>query len=152
VWLIILSFLQLFSSNPDYESFKNGMLIRVNELRQKGCHCGDEYMRPVPPVTWDDRLARAAAQHAIDMEKYNNFSHLNEDGTRLGDRVRSAGYQWHFVSENIAAGFDSMSGVMQAWVDSPGHCKNIMSPKVRQMGVAKKGDFWVQDFGSEKFY
>lgn len=150
MFLIILSLLHLFPGHTDYESFKAAMLFHVNKMRREGCHCGDTYMPPVSPVTWDDRLAQAAAQHVIDMEKNKNFSHLDENGTRLGDRARSAGYNWSYLSENIAVGFDSISELMRAWMESPGHCKNIMSPQAVQMGVAKKGNYWVQDFGRRK--
>jgi len=31
---------------------------------------------------------------------------------------------------------------------SPGHCANIMNKNFREMGVARVGDYWTQDFGS----
>jgi uncharacterized protein YkwD len=41
--------------------------------------------------------------------------------------------------------------VVQGWLDSPGHCENIMDPRFAEMGIAfaagqssRRGLFWVQ--------
>jgi uncharacterized protein YkwD len=40
---------------------------------------------------------------------------------------------------------------VQGWLDSPGHCENIMDPRFAEMGIAfaaghaaRRGLFWVQ--------
>jgi len=39
--------------------------------------------------------------------------------------------------------------VIEGWLKSPGHCKNIMSQKYKEMGVARVGNYWTQTFGSQ---
>jgi uncharacterized protein YkwD len=55
------------------------------------------------------------------------------------------------VGENIAYGPKSADEVVQGWLDSPGHCENIMDPRFAEMGIAfaaghssLRGLFWVQ--------
>ncbi|MBL7110644.1 MAG: hypothetical protein ISS19_01735 [Bacteroidales bacterium] len=40
--------------------------------------------------------------------------------------------------------------VIEAWLDSPGHCKNIMNDKVTELGVATSGAYWTQVFAKPK--
>ena len=54
----------------------------MNEIRQKGCQCGDTYYYPVPALEWDDRLEAAALSHSVDMYKKNYFSHTAPDGSK----------------------------------------------------------------------
>lgn len=56
------------------------------------------------------------------------------------------------VSENIAFGFSSGRNVVSAWMRSPGHRTNLLSSKMRWIGVGavqdKYGVWWVaQVFG-----
>ena len=37
----------------------------------------------------------------------------------------------------------------QAWIESPSHCQNLMG-NYSEMAITKKGDYWVQDFGTPK--
>jgi uncharacterized protein YkwD len=65
--------------------------------------------------------------------------------------VRAVGYREKLVGENIAYGPESTEEVMRGWLDSPGHCENIMDPRFAEMGIAfapghasKRGLYWVQ--------
>lgn len=51
------------------------------------------------------------------------------------------------VGENIAAGHRSIGQVMEGWVRSESHCKNIMNRNYKEIGVAESNLYWVQDFG-----
>jgi uncharacterized protein YkwD len=57
--------------------------------------------------------------------------------------------------ENIAAGQMTADTVVQGWINSPGHCANIMSPAFSEMGAAfvvnnqsSQGIYWAQVFGA----
>jgi uncharacterized protein YkwD len=65
--------------------------------------------------------------------------------------VRAVGYHEKLVGENIAYGPKSVEEVVQGWLDSPGHCENIMDPRFAEMGIAlaqgrasRHGLYWVQ--------
>lgn len=122
----------------------------VNEVRARGTHCGDELFGPAPPVTLSGTLANVALGHANDMAEKNYFEHVDPAGQSPADRVRAVGYQEKLVGENIAYGPKSVDEVVQGWLDSPGHCENIMDPRFVEMGIGlapghvKRGLYWVQ--------
>lgn len=132
--------------NPD----KQLLLELVNEQRSKGCNCGDTYYGPVDAVTWNDRLEEAAQNHSNDMDKNDNLDHTGSDGSLPGDRINSTGYTWITYGENIAAGYSTESEVIKGWLDSPGHCKNIMNGDVTEMGVATSEAYWTQVFAAPR--
>ncbi len=124
------------------------MLERVNEVRAKGTYCGGDYYAPAGALTWEGRLAEAAQGHADDMKAQNYFDHTGLDGSSVGDRVSNSNFRWTTVGENIAKGQSSVASVMEDWIDSSGHCKNLMNPKFRQFGASRSGAYWVQVFAA----
>ncbi len=124
------------------------MLRMVNELRAKGCHCGDAYQAPAPPLVWSDKLEQAAQLHSNDMLKKNYFSHIEADGSNAGQRIENAGYKWKAYGENIGMGYTDEKQVLDGWIKSTEHCKNLMNKKYTEMGVARAGTYWTQDFAS----
>ncbi|MDB6013201.1 MAG: hypothetical protein JWL65_5451 [Gammaproteobacteria bacterium] len=122
----------------------------VNDVRARGVHCGDELFGPAPPVTLSGTLAGVALGHASDMAEKNYFEHVDPAGQSPADRVRAVGYSEKLVGENIAFGPKSVDEVVRGWLDSPGHCENIMDPRFAEMGLglaagrAKRGLYWVQ--------
>jgi uncharacterized protein YkwD len=123
------------------------MLEAVNAARAEGAVCGATRMPPVGPVVWNDRLHEAAAQHVTDMERRAFFSHEGSDGSRVGDRARRAGYAWRMIGENIARYQDSVDEVMADWMESEGHCRQVMDPRFVEMGAAERATYWAQVFG-----
>jgi uncharacterized protein YkwD len=123
----------------------------VNQVRARGARCGERSFGPAPPVKLSDALAGVAFGHADDMAKHNYFEHEDLTGHSPADRVRAVGYQEKLVGENIAYGPKSADEVVQGWLDSPGHCENIMDPRFAEMGIAyaaghtsRRGLYWVQ--------
>ena len=83
------------------------------------------------------------------------FSHTSLDGTTFDERIWSAGYTGGSpLGENIAAGMSSPQSVVSAWMDSAGHCTNIMKAGFGDIGVgyahlsgSPYRHYWTQDFG-----
>lgn len=103
-------------------------------------------------VHLDDRLTAAAKAHSTDMADHGYFSHTSQDGRTFVDRVRAQGYT-AARSENIAAGQATPAAVMQGWMNSDGHRRNILDCSAKAMGLASArggsyGIYWTQDFGS----
>jgi len=123
----------------------------VNNARARGARCGNEMFGPAPPVTLSNTLAGVAYGHANDMAVNNYFEHEDLHGKTPSDRVRATGYEEKLVGENIAYGPKSVDEVVQGWLDSPGHCENIMDPRFVEMGLgyatsqdSKHALYWVQ--------
>ncbi|MFB9844800.1 CAP domain-containing protein [Mucilaginibacter ginsenosidivorans] len=155
--VVLALFLSCITNSPadPHRSFKKEFLERINEARHRGCNCGTEYMPPAPPLVWNDDLETAAQNHAEDMSGRHYFSHTSRDGRTMSDRVIAAGYTYKgfksfAVGENIAEGQMSIAEVMDGWLKSPGHCKNLMNPSFKEVGVAQFRLYWVQDFGGRE--
>jgi len=139
--------------------FEASVIARVNQLRAAGASCGSAgSFGPAAPLTWDDRLAQAADAHSQDMATLNYFSHTSQDGRTLGDRITETGYEWSSVGENIAAGQATVNEVMDAWMDSDGHCANIMKPTFTEIGMAcvpgtssnTYNSYWTMNLGTPR--
>lgn len=96
------------------------------------------------PVAYSTELEAAAQSHALDMARSGFFDHTGSDGSSVAQRVSRLGYGWCIVAENIAKGQQSLSEVMQAWADSPGHKRNMLSTEVTEFALVEEGDYiWV---------
>ena len=118
----------------------------VNSYRETGCNCGGTFFPAVNPVVWNDTLELAAEIHSVDMDSNNFFSHTGSDGSSPSQRVSRVNYPWRTVGENIARGQPTERLVVEAWINSPGHCRNIMNGSFEEMGVAEQNLFWTQIF------
>jgi uncharacterized protein YkwD len=112
------------------------MLTQVNNTRSQTRNCGTVNYPATAALSWNCTLENVAYEHSRDMGDHNFFSHTGSDGLSVGDRVKSAGYDWSAVGENIAAGQPTIDAVMKAWLDSPGHCANIMFSSYSEIGAA----------------
>jgi len=156
--LIIL--LTCISATPQHinnDHFKEEFLNRINKIRAKGCNCGITYFPPAPPLKWNDDLEFAARGHALDMSERNYFSHTSMNGRSMSDRALDAGYGYkgykiYTVGENIAQGQMSIAEVMNGWLHSEGHCRNLMNPAFKEVGIAETDHYWVQDFGGREAF
>ena len=124
----------------------DAMLIAVNDVRAQGATCGGEPMAPAAPLVWDARLEAAARQHSRDMAENGHFGHRGTDGSRTGERVRDAGYDWRIVGENLARNQDSVGQVIGDWLASPPHCRQLLAPEMLEIGAAEVDGYWTQVF------
>jgi uncharacterized protein YkwD len=96
----------------------------------------------------DPRLTAAAQGHSADMAARDYFAHDSPDGRTFADRITAAGYPSP-GGENIAKGQRTAAEVVLAWLNSPGHRRNIEDCSFTTIGVGLAGadDYWTQDFG-----
>lgn len=147
------------------------LLEAINKIRSEPHTCGEKGTFPaVAPLTWNANLYKSALEHVHDLSQSNTFSHdgsgtqYDITGVQKGrpskfyERIIANGYsQYYSVGENIAGGQRNLEEVMNAWMESPGHCVNIMKNTYTQVGVAIviKEDsnyqvYWGQNFGSKR--
>ena len=134
------------------------VLQMVNDIRARGTRCGGRAFAPAPPLVLSGTLGGVAFGHATDMAAHNYFEHEDLAGHSPADRVRAVGYKEKLVGENIAYGPKSVEEVVQGWLDSPGHCQNMMDPRFVEMGIAfanghslsRHGLYWVQLFAEPR--
>ena len=146
-------------TDPAPTGVLGGVFTLLNQARATGVQCDTTWMPAAPAVTYNDDLALAAQRHAQDMADTDYFSHDSLDGRSFVDRIGMTPYAGDPGGENIASGFQSAGEVMQGWLKSPGHCRNLMNPEFDHvgLGLAMRDDsrysvpvtYWVQDFGYE---
>ena len=128
-------------------------LAAINAARAAPRNCGEERFEAAAPLRWNDALTQAALAHSSDMAAHRYFSHTEKNGSVVDDRASRAGYAWRRIGENIAAGQKSVAEAVASWLDSPGHCANIMNPGFDEMGLAiavnpQRGRvYWTQVLG-----
>jgi uncharacterized protein YkwD len=155
-WIVVAVSKQLPTAN-DMPKISARVLELVNEARARPRKCGSQRFEPAAPLTLSPVLSRAALVHAKDMSANKFFEHRGSDGSKPAERATRVGYDWAAIAENIAEGPATAEVVVQGWLDSPGHCVNIMGAHYREMGVAYYTDFahkgeiyWAQEFGTQK--
>jgi uncharacterized protein YkwD len=121
---------------PGIDSIRQEFLDAVNQARSVDRMCGNELREAALPVEWNDTLAMAAYLHSEDMAINQLFSHTGSDGSTAGERITREGYDWRTYGENIAVGYQTVSAVMQGWLGSEGHCRNVMNPDFAEIGAA----------------
>lgn len=136
---------------PDDAALLDQVLARLNEIRAEGGRCGGMEYPPGPPLTRSPLLDQAARAHAEDMARKSFLAHTGSDGSNPGERAARAGYDWHTIAENVASGQTSANDIAATWLDSAGHCANLMDAKYSETGIGyalNPGDgrdiYWVQ--------
>lgn len=104
----------------------------------------------------DSRLNEAAKKKAENMFEENYWAHYSPSGKDPWGFINGAGYKYSYAGENLARNFYSNDEVVQAWMDSPTHRKNILNSQYRDIGIAvvegtlngQKTILVVQEFGT----
>jgi uncharacterized protein YkwD len=100
-------------------------------------------------LQWDENLFKAARKHALLMLDLNQLEHQLPNEPGLEARLAEAGARFAAIAENIAIGPDPAT-IHNGWMNSPGHRKNILNPRLTSIGIAAVhgpgGLYAVQDF------
>jgi uncharacterized protein YkwD len=114
----------------EYEQLANAHRARVG--------CG--------PLRWDNRTGSVAQAHADHMVRRDYFSHTNPEGQSPFDRLRAAGVTYTAAAENIAYGYPTAAAVLQGWLNSDGHRRNLENCEYTHHGVGLNSGKWVELF------
>ena len=107
--------------------------------------------RELPPLKWNNALAKAARQHALWMAKRDDLSHQLPGEPPLAQRAGQAGARFSEIGENIAVG-PRVQSIHTGWMHSPGHRANILDAHFTALGVGVIEDngqlYAVEDFST----
>jgi uncharacterized protein YkwD len=120
---------------------------QVNQARHRGAVCGDHERVEAGPLVPSPELACAARAHAVDMAANGFFSHVDLEGLRSSERAARQGF-YGLVAEDLAWGQATPGEVVDSWLQSPGHCRALMSTSHSLFGIghaegARGKPFWV---------
>jgi len=154
-------------SDGDYVLDENGSKITVHD------GSSDDWRDAVPddPLAWNDALYHAAYEHSQDMPSMGkDVTHEGSGGptdhtavvNHLGrssmfeERALTNGYTYAKLYEDLTAGTDTDTPekAVEAWLNSAGHCKDVMDPEVTEMGMSHVHDaegyyvhYWTLELG-----
>jgi uncharacterized protein YkwD len=142
-------------------SFEDEVINLTNAARAAGWDCGLKAYpanprRFLPALRRNAQLDVAARSQSAAMALHGYFDHQSQvDGSQPADRANASGYAWSNIAENIAAGQATPTTVVNDWLRSPGHCRNIMDDDLTEIGVshvlnAQGRPFWTQVFGKPR--
>jgi uncharacterized YkwD family protein/spore coat assembly protein SafA len=99
-------------------------------------------------------LARVARYKSQDMIDHKYFDHNSPTYGTPFQMMKNFGISYSSAGENIAAGQATPKEVVQAWMNSEGHRKNILSSSYTEIGVGyvkggSYGHYWTQMFISK---
>ncbi|WP_082631736.1 SafA/ExsA family spore coat assembly protein [Cytobacillus praedii] len=106
------------------------------------------------PLKSNWELARVARYKSQDMIDRKYFDHNSPTYGTPFQMMKSFGISYRSAGENIAAGQSIPNEVVQAWMNSEGHRKNILSSTFTEIGVGyvkggSYGHYWTQMFISK---
>ena len=141
-----------------WTAIEDAVLEATNAVRERGANCDTEgQFGPTRPLAPNARLRCAARRHSDDMGLRGFFGHVSPDGGTMQMRIDATGYVYRRIGENIYAGRESAQAAVDAWVESDGHCRNIMDPNFTQLGAGyahapngRPSHFHTQNFGTPR--
>lgn len=110
----------------------------------------------IPKLTVNSKLSKAAQKRAHDMISNNYFSHISPHGKYFTWWLQNEEYDYEWSGENLARDFTSSKAVVDAWVESQDHYKNLINPNYNEIGISVVRNprdnkmIIVQIFGTEK--
>lgn len=146
--------------DPEWVQFEEEVLLLVNENRSRAADCGVEgQFEAAAPIAMDPILRCSARLHSLDMFERDFFEHTNLDGLDPFQRMAAAGFSGSFLGENIALGQRTPEEVMEGWMESDGHCSNVMKAEFTVIGIGYHpgagmrglgSNYWTQNFGAPR--
>jgi len=86
------------------------------------------------PLMVNAQLGIAALGQSRAMARADRMDHAVAGA--LPGRAERAGYHWGTVAENIGRGYADYDAAMEGWIHSPGHRRNLLDPRVTEIGFA----------------
>ncbi|HBF2786150.1 TPA: sporulation protein [Clostridioides difficile] len=130
------------STSESFSAYQKEVVDLVNIERAKA---------GLNPLTLDSSISNVATKKSQDMIDNNYFSHNSPTYGSPFDMLKKFGISYKTAGENIAMGQKTPKEVVNAWMNSEGHRKNIMNPNFSKIGVgvAQKSSgsiYWTQIF------
>ena len=148
VWLYLVPLIGLAPDVTAGMSAQEAEILRlVNDERKRA---------GAPALKSSQRLVLASRGHSYDMALRNYLGHDGPAGDTPAERVRGVGVDSASLGENIYLDRDTdraklAERVVKAWLDSPEHRVNMLSPDFATtgVGIARAADgtaYVTQDF------
>ena len=115
------------------DRLESQVLVELNQIRRR---------HGLTPLRLSKPLSAAADTHSRAMGTHGFFDHDSRDGSEFWQRVQrfysDDGYRSWSVGENLlwSSGQLSATAALKLWMGSPGHRKNILTARWREIGLS----------------
>lgn len=135
-----------------------GTTSNINQKRLIELTNQERQKKGLNPLSENEALNAAAEKKAQNMFAENYWAHFSPSGKSPWDFINSSGYKFTYAGENLAKNFHQSEDVVSAWMASPTHRDNILSPNYKEIGIAVVDGnlngvhttLVVQEFGSRQ--
>ncbi len=138
-----------YQQYPQYDTGGTNLHAAVGQIFALGNQARAQ--AGVNSLAWDPTLAAAAFEHCRMMAAAGGISHQFRGEPDLSTRAAQSGGRFSVIEENVAMA-PSPIAIHQAWMQSPGHRENLLSPEVDHVGIAvvyARGEFYaVADYSA----
>lgn len=122
---------------------KNEGLDALNKIRKQ---------HGLKPCRANEKVDVAAGQHA-DWMAHHHMSHMEGFfGPGEGKRLKTAGFDWNAIAENVAEGQSDVTEACEAWMGDYGHRRNMLGDyeyaSVQSAESASGTKYWIAEFAS----
>lgn len=111
---------------PDFDE-RNATLAEMHNKIRRGALLTELAEHP--------KLEQAAYNHCAWMAENATLNHIGEFGFKPGRRLNGIGFAWGAVAENIARDSRTCQEVMNYWMASAVHKRNILFREITLIGV-----------------
>ncbi len=118
-----------------FSEFEYQVLLRTNKKR---------LAVDAVPLTGFASLQKACDIRAREIGSY--FSHTRPNGKSFSSVLDEVGIDCWYAGENIAYGYQTPADVIDGWMNSDGHRRNMLNKNYRHLGTGFKNFGWVQVF------
>lgn len=135
-----------------------GISYQISDIELLNLTNYERQQNGLAPLNLDRQLSIAATNKGQHMFQHDYWAHFAPDGTSPWQFIKAAGYDYSYAGENLARGFTTSVDAMNAWMKSPTHRANILSPLYKDVGFSvKEGKLQgedtiliVQEFGQRE--
>lgn len=128
-------------NTTDSELMAKQVLELVNKERSKN---------NLSPLKLNASLSNIAQLKSEDMKNKNYFDHTSPTYGSPFDMMKQFNISYKYAGENIAKGQKTAEAVVNAWMNSEGHRKNILNANFTDMGIgyikSNGTTYWTQMF------
>lgn len=130
------------STTGNFSAYQKEVVDLVNAERSK---------QGVKPLTLDAEVSSVATKKSQDMIDKNYFDHNSPTYGSPFDMLKQFGISYKTAGENIAMGQRNPKEVVNSWMNSEGHRKNILNGNFTKIGVGVAQNsngqiYWTQMF------
>ncbi len=161
IYILIFMFLQVSFSLVNFSNKGVlGISSNVDAKRLIELTNGERQKKGLNSLIENEALSKAAHLKAQNMFTEGYWAHFAPSGKSPWDFILGSGYRFTYAGENLAKNFYESNDVVVAWMDSPTHRDNLLSPKYHDIGIAvvegvlngQQTTLVVQEFGSTQTF